>query len=141
MKAVKSCGVMVFRREPEMQFLLLRLPRWVDLPKGHIEAGETELECALRELREETGIEEIDLVDGFRFPAIYYPKYNRNGGETVEKTVVYFLGFVEGDPPITLTEHVGYEWAKWPPGSLGFAALDELIAAVKAHFEADAGNT
>mgnify|MGYP003392721589 CR=1 FL=1 len=57
MKEVKSCGVFVMRREPELSFLLLRhASRW-DLPKGHVDAGESDRECALRELREETGYE------------------------------------------------------------------------------------
>lgn len=39
-----------------------------DLPKGHREKGETELENALRELKEETSIkpEDIQIVEGFR---------------------------------------------------------------------------
>jgi hypothetical protein len=36
---------------------------------------------------------------------------------------------------VTLTEHIGYEWRKWPPESLGFPALDGLITAVRRFFE------
>ncbi|CAF4275179.1 unnamed protein product, partial [Adineta steineri] len=40
-----------------------------DLPKGHMEIGETERETALRELQEETGIQSsaIDIDPDFRF--------------------------------------------------------------------------
>lgn len=51
-----SCGVVV----TDGQQLLAIVP-WgkkskLDLPKGHIEAGETEAQCAVRELQEETGL-------------------------------------------------------------------------------------
>jgi ADP-ribose pyrophosphatase len=55
MRQVKSCGVLLFRRQPEMAFLLLRQHHRYDLPKGHQEKGESDLDCALRELEEETG--------------------------------------------------------------------------------------
>ena len=35
-----------------------------DFPKGHIDDGETEIQTALRELEEETGIANVDLVEG-----------------------------------------------------------------------------
>ncbi len=66
---IKSCGFLVVRHLPRPAFLLMRhSDRW-DLPKGHVDRGETELETALRELQEETGIATADIeVDpGFRF--------------------------------------------------------------------------
>jgi 8-oxo-dGTP pyrophosphatase MutT (NUDIX family) len=138
MRTVKSCGVVVFRREPELSFLTMKLANRFDFPKGHIEPGETEIECALRELWEETGIghHQVLLVEGFRCATRYHVRARRHGGELIEKTVVYFLGWVVGDPAIRPTEHDGYEWIPWPPGrSLGFKALDEVLAAVGQHLE------
>ncbi len=136
MRTIKSCGVVVFRREPELSFLAMKLANRFDFPKGHIEPGETEIACALRELREETGIgrDQVRLVDGFRCTTRYLVRSRRHGGELLEKTVVYFLGWVVGEPTINPTEHDGYEWVPWPPGrSLGFKALDEVLAAVGQH--------
>ena len=57
MQQLKSCGVLVFRDEPSLSFLLMEHTQRLDLPKGHVDPGESEIECALRELEEETGID------------------------------------------------------------------------------------
>ncbi len=53
-------GVVVYRG----QVLLLDRPsrKEVRLPKGHVEPGETELEAAIREVREETGYQRLRVV-------------------------------------------------------------------------------
>ena len=66
----KSCGVVLFNSG---KVLLLRHSsissrgggHW-DFPKGHIDDGETEIQTALRELEEETGIAHANVLDGFR---------------------------------------------------------------------------
>ena len=61
MRKLYSYGVLIVRGEPIDSFLLMRhATRW-DLPKGHIDEGETEIQCALRELVEETGITADDI--------------------------------------------------------------------------------
>ena len=59
MKYEKSCGAIVFRRDTCWNILLVRhlKGRHVSFPKGHVEPGETLLQAASRETREETGIE------------------------------------------------------------------------------------
>ncbi|HKJ09029.1 MAG TPA: NUDIX domain-containing protein [Gammaproteobacteria bacterium] len=53
-----SAGVVPVRcRDGGWRFLLLRAYRYWDFPKGEVEAGERPLEAALRELKEETGLE------------------------------------------------------------------------------------
>lgn len=63
-----------------IEILLVHKPRKKDawqLPQGGVEEGETITECALRELREETGVEDVrvlgvsDRVYEYRFPATY----------------------------------------------------------------------
>ena len=54
MRWVRAAGGMVTRGDG-MMLLILRNGRW-DLPKGKVEAGETLLEAALREVEEETGM-------------------------------------------------------------------------------------
>ena len=88
MKYEKSCGVIVYRKSSGQIELLLIQNRfgghW-SFPKGHVEGEETEVQTALREVKEETGLD-IQLEDGFRQAVEYFPKPN------VKKQVVYFLG-------------------------------------------------
>jgi len=59
----KSAGGVVFRRTGGVhRVLVIRDPygQW-GLPKGHLEEGEEAHEAALREVREETGLVEVDL--------------------------------------------------------------------------------
>ena len=58
MEREKSSGMVVYRTvNGSREFLLLeRKEGFLDFPKGHIEAGETEEIAAIREVREETGL-------------------------------------------------------------------------------------
>ena len=69
-------------------------------PKGHVEAGESERQTALREVREETGLTGIKLMDGFRESVEYSPKPG------VKKQVVYFLGTTEQEKLIRQEEEI-----------------------------------
>jgi len=136
MRQVKACGVLVVKGNPIESFLLLRHARRLDLPKGHLEAGETEIECALRELREETGIaaDDVDLDPNFRFAVDYYVRYREFNNELAHKTVAYFLGRLKRDVEIVLTEHKDYAWYPWqPPHKIQRETVDPLLAAAEQH--------
>lgn len=113
----KSAGIILFRGSPP-QFLLLHYPagHW-DFAKGKLEPGETELQAALRELQEETGITHVQVLPDFKETIQYY---FRKEGETVRKTVVDFLAeTAEKDVQIS-AEHIGYVWLPYK------AALERL---------------
>ena len=87
----KSCGALVYRKQGQaIQLLVLkhRLGGHWSFPKGHVEDGETEKQTALREVREETGLN-ISLLEGFRETVSYSPRPG------ISKDVVYFLGYAE----------------------------------------------
>jgi bis(5'-nucleosidyl)-tetraphosphatase len=93
-----SAGVVLFRQGPERRYLLLRSaltrrPVW-EFAKGAVEPGETELEAAVRELEEETGLTPADysLHDGFVEEERYF--FTRESGDErrlIRKRVTYFL--------------------------------------------------
>lgn len=88
MQYEKSCGAVVFTRvNGEIRYVLAQnLEGYYGFPKGHVEAGETEIETALREIREEVGLSP-QLIEGFR-TCDEHPIPKKPG---VIKQVVYFL--------------------------------------------------
>lgn len=84
-----SAGGVVFRRAPaDVRVLLIRDPyeNW-GLPKGHLEADETPEQAALREVAEETGLVQLDLVE--RLPTIDW--YFRDRGRLIHKFCHFYL--------------------------------------------------
>ena len=73
------------------------------LPKGHIEAGETDVQAALRELYEETGMTAI--LDVSKTAAIEYPI-----SDFARKQVIFFLGEVAGETKVREGEIDKYKW-------------------------------
>ena len=130
---VKSCGVLILRSDPIHSFLLMKHPgRW-DLPKGHVDPGETELECALRELEEETGIVsgDIQLDTKFRYEQSYNVKLKRYGDRSVRKSLVIFLATLTRDVRIVPTEHESFEWFDWkPPHDIQEQTINPLLLEV-----------
>ncbi len=63
-----SAGVVVVSLiERRLRFLLLRAYRNWDFPKGLVEPGEEPIDAALREVREETGLDDISFDWGMGF--------------------------------------------------------------------------
>lgn len=105
----KSCGVVVFRTingNREYLCLLQNYSNSYSVPKGHLEAFETEQDCALRELYEETGIK-AEIFEDFKTEINY--KFRTSSGEK-HKTVVLFLAEYNGKLDINNDEIVSYQW-------------------------------
>lgn len=105
----KSAGAVVFHENDEKrEYLLLHYSsgHW-DFPKGNIEKGEREEETVLREVREETGLEEVELVPGWRKVIRYF--YRRQG-RVVSKSVVFYLAKSLGVSVRISYEHQGFLW-------------------------------
>ena len=132
-----SCGFLILRGNPVDSFLLMRHSRRWDLPKGHLDPGETELECALRELREETSIpaDAIEVDPDFQFENRYMVNQRRYGGRgLIEKRLLIFLGWLLRPIEIQLTEHDDFRWFPWnPPHQIQEWTIDPLLHAVELH--------
>lgn len=108
MQKLHSAGVLLFREdESGRQYLLLFTKTGVGFPKGRPEGKETEMETALRETREETGISAVEIVPGFR-QEISYPLFD--GKRRVHKSVLFFLGRTAESRVTISWEHQGFKW-------------------------------
>ncbi len=111
----QSFGAVIFRKDKgKVLYLLLHYPslsekseEYFDFAKGHPEEGESMESTVLREVEEETGIEDLVFVPGFKQRITYF--YVREG-KRIFKAVTFFLAKTK-KKEITLShEHKGYKW-------------------------------
>lgn len=82
--------------------------RVLALPKGHVDEGETPLQAAIREVREEAGVEVEHLAD---LGEVRY-WYTREGRRISKAVAFYLFGYLAGD----VADHdEEVEEARWMP--------------------------
>lgn len=80
-------------------------------PKGHAEGNEDAESAARRELEEETGIKKIHKIESLKYSDEYETVKD---GRLLDKTVQYFVGFVEGDEvSIQAKEIADFKWSTY----------------------------
>jgi len=112
MREQKSAGIVLFRNDSDKnEFLLLNYPQghW-DFVKGKIEQNETSHETALRETKEETGITNIEFVDGFEESVEYDFRFKK---EDIHKKVIFFLAKTNEKNIKLSHEHNDYLWLEY----------------------------
>ena len=105
MKYEKSCGAVIFN-EDKILVIQQAEGHW-GFPKGHVEDGETEIQTAIREIKEETNLD-VEINEKFRYVETYSPK------EGVEKDVVFFIAKKIGGEIIAQEEEVqNIQWLSY----------------------------
>lgn len=84
----KSCGAIIFNEGKVL--VVKQTSGFYGFPKGHVEIGETEKETAIRETKEETGLD-IKIISDKRYTQSYIVK------ENVHKDVVFFIANLENN--------------------------------------------
>jgi 8-oxo-dGTP pyrophosphatase MutT (NUDIX family) len=115
--SILSAGVVVVRDSADgWRVLLLRAYNYWDFPKGLVEPGEDPLATAKREVREETGIEDLEFRWGPEF--IETAPYSRN------KVARYYLAATPAtavqlpvNPELGAPEHHEFRWLTWDAAS------------------------
>ncbi|HEU4531256.1 MAG TPA: NUDIX domain-containing protein [Steroidobacteraceae bacterium] len=116
-----SAGAVVVRETPQgLRFLLLRAFNHWDFPKGLVENGEEPLQAAVREVREETTIADLQFPWGEAFA--------ETGPYSRGKTARYYLAKTSTiaialpmNPETGRAEHSEYRW-------VDFATATRLVS-------------
>lgn len=110
-----SAGAVIFRKEKsKILYLVFKYGygHW-DFVKGIIgdEAkGEKAQDTVLREAKEEAGITDLRLIEGFKHKIHYF---FRKDGKTYSKTVTFFLAETKQKKIKLSFEHIGYKWLEY----------------------------
>jgi bis(5'-nucleosidyl)-tetraphosphatase len=117
----KSVGAVVFRKSDGVNMFLLlhyRSGHW-DFPKGHMEDQETEHETLVREVSEETGLSNLEIISGFKKQVRFFYRAGKEEkvrrdeegrSSNVAKKVVYYLAETKTKQVTISFEHSGFEW-------------------------------
>ena len=110
-EAISAGIILVNENGSEKQFLLLNYPtgHW-DFIKGGIEDGESLQQTAIRETREETGITDIEFIEGFKEEIEYF---FRAENQNVHKKVIFFLAKTNSKNVILSHEHLDSFWLNY----------------------------
>jgi len=113
MPVEKSAGAIIFRKEEgKIYYLLLRYPsesrkEYWGFPKGHVEKGEGLEQTVKREIKEETGLEDIKIIKEFQEQEKYFFTRDR---KKIYKTVTFLLAETKTKKVIISLEHLNYKW-------------------------------
>lgn len=102
----KAAGGVVCNPDDE-RLMIYRFSKW-DLPKGHVEKGETIRYAAVREVQEETGLEKLEIGN---LIAKTYHIYNMDGCWILKQTAWYDM--FSGAAELTPQTEEGIEKAVW----------------------------
>ncbi len=111
-----SAGAIIFRQvDNKPLYLLLHYPAmnhrssrdfW-DFPKGHIEPNESIVQTIRREVKEETAIDDLVFIRGYKETIKYFFVHQ---GQKIFKIVIFLLAQTQTEKVIISDEHCGFAW-------------------------------
>jgi bis(5'-nucleosidyl)-tetraphosphatase len=112
-KKFLSAGIIIVKKnDTEWKYLLLRAFSYWDFPKGIVESGESPVEAARREVKEETTLNNLDFRWGYDYRET--EPYNRG------KVARYYIAETKDshvslpvNPHIGRPEHDEYRWVSY----------------------------
>ncbi len=128
MKVVTAAGGMVVNDKKEILFIY-RNNRW-DLPKGKTEKNESIEDSAIREVEEETGVQDLEIK---RFITRTYHVFKRKGKLKLKETYWYEM-YTEYDGDLVPELSEGIKKAKWKNFEKSQKALKKSYANIKMLF-------
>src|SRR3989338_2131322 len=106
-----SFGAVIFRQNGEIEYLLLRYRHGkFDFSRGHAEVGEQTIDTVRREIKEETGIEDLEFIPGFKETVSWFFKRE---GKVVYKEATFLLARTKTREVKLSEEHLEYRWANY----------------------------
>ncbi|OQP65633.1 NUDIX hydrolase [Niastella populi] len=104
---IKAAGGLVKNEAGELLFIFRR-GKW-DLPKGKLDDGETLEECAVREIQEETGLQQVELKNHL---ITTWHTYDESGHHILKETAWYLLSAPKKQAltPQTIEQITQIEW-------------------------------
>jgi 8-oxo-dGTP pyrophosphatase MutT (NUDIX family) len=107
----QSAGAVIYYKTGDtIEYLLMqyRHLKW-DVPRGHVESGETLEEAAKREINEEVGEMPLRFIPGFKEKASWFYK-KKNEPKANFKEVIHFLAESTDKRVVLSDEDLEYRW-------------------------------
>lgn len=102
LKKEKSCGCVIMEKDKVL--LIQQLEGIWGFPKGHMEVGETEVETALREVKEETNLD-VEINENKRYTVEYITDRN-----TYKEVVLFLAKKISGNEKYQESELTAMKW-------------------------------
>jgi 8-oxo-dGTP pyrophosphatase MutT (NUDIX family) len=127
---VEAAGGLVDNADGKV--LMIRRNGWWDLPKGHVESGESHPQAALREVEEETGLGVLELGELLTTTQHFYEMHGR---WEMKRTWWYAMS-CRGTGATTPQSEEGITEARWLGGRELWEALGNTYATIRDVFDA-----
>jgi ADP-ribose pyrophosphatase YjhB (NUDIX family) len=130
MPIVRAAGGVVENDNGDV--LIMTRKGWRDLPKGHIDEGESPEEAAIREVQEETGLQEVFIVTPL-CPTYHF--HNAYGRWEIKQTEWYLMHAPGESPAVYPEAEEAITAVEWLRGRRLWRAVDESYSTIKVVFE------